>query len=112
LDRALTNVYREKDRVVDAINSMSGIGGAPVQNLAGMPLGLGSTNPMVDAPAGGENAGSSSSPKKYVVQKGDTLSHIAVAHNTTVAALLKLNPFLNQRPEYMVWERDELTISQ
>ena len=47
--------------------------------------------PATPAPAPGGDSGSSSSPTTYTVKKGDTLSSIAKAHDTTVAKLVSLN---------------------
>ncbi|MDR2459860.1 MAG: LysM peptidoglycan-binding domain-containing protein [Deltaproteobacteria bacterium] len=108
LDRALTNVYKEKDRVVDQINNLSGAGGAQPQNLAGMPIG-GPAAIAQDSLPGGASDGQTG-PRKYIAQRGDTLSQLAKDNNTTVQAIVQLNPFLNNREGYMVWERDELLL--
>jgi hypothetical protein len=94
LNRALTSVYKERDRLVDLINQ----GPPPEQTEA----------------QEGENASpeetTSTTPRVYVVQAGDTLGVIARRHQTTVAVLLTLNPFLRSRNDYMVWENDRLTL--
>ena len=113
LDKALTNVYREKDMIVDRLNSISGDGGPP-QNLAGMPIyptisGAIAESGEAAALGGGEPVALR---KTYTVKKGDTLSQIAGANNTTVQTLLRLNPFLSRRTENMVWEADVLVLSE
>jgi LysM repeat protein len=113
LNKALTNVYREKDTIVDRINSLSGDGGPP-QNLAGMPIYPTITGTIAED---GSVMGPVEEPappvkKTYKVKKGDTLSQIAGAYDTTVQALITLNPFLERRTQNMVWEEDIITISE
>ncbi|MDR2612612.1 MAG: LysM peptidoglycan-binding domain-containing protein [Deltaproteobacteria bacterium] len=107
LDRALTNVYREKDRVVDRLNALSGDGPVPEEAPAGgLEVGAGG-----EAPAAGEGAGAAAGGRRiYVAQRGDSLSMIAKRNNTTLQAILDLNPYLANRPGYMVWEKDPVTL--
>jgi LysM repeat protein len=113
LDKALTNVYREKDMIVDRLNSLSGEGGPP-QNLAGMPIYPAISGTIAEDGTVVPNQVESlpPAPKSYKVKKGDTLSQIAGANNTTIQALLALNPFLLKRPGNMVWEEDEIILSE
>ncbi|MDR1312863.1 MAG: LysM peptidoglycan-binding domain-containing protein [Deltaproteobacteria bacterium] len=124
LDRALTNVYREKDRVVDRLNALSGdlavSPESPDSAVAGAEVGgqapAAGEGGRVAAPAAtaAERAPAPSPPpgrtKVYIAQKGDTLSQIAREHGTTIQAIVELNPRLANRNDYMVWERDSLIL--
>ncbi|MDR2199258.1 MAG: LysM peptidoglycan-binding domain-containing protein [Deltaproteobacteria bacterium] len=108
LNRALDNVYREKDRVLDQLdqlaNPQSGAeeGGERLVSLQ---------TEGAESPSGeGTPSQISASQRVYKVLRGDTLSQIAKKHNTTTDALLRLNPYLRDRSDYMVWENDLLTI--
>ena len=46
----------------------------------------------------------------YRPRSGDVLSTIASRHNTTVAELVRLNPYLKNRRDYMIWETDEIRL--
>jgi hypothetical protein len=98
LNRALTNAYRERDRLVDLLNAQ--------------PETVRPPEPDAAAAAGqaSEGAAQTASAETYVVQAGDTLSTIAQRHNTTTAALLSLNPYLMDRNNYMVWENDKIRL--
>ncbi|MDR2442963.1 MAG: LysM peptidoglycan-binding domain-containing protein [Deltaproteobacteria bacterium] len=90
LNRALTNVYRERDRLVDL--------------LSGPPPKL-----EEDTVAESET-GSEANRRVHVVKVGETLSVIASRYRTTVPILLDLNPFLMSRNNYMVWVNDRLAL--
>jgi hypothetical protein len=106
LNRALDNVYREKDRVLDRLDHLAnpqrheggGEGGAALPGLEG------AGDPgAAQAPASGPT-------REYKVKRGDTLSQIAKDHDTTTETLLRLNPSLANRPQWMVWENDVLNL--
>jgi LysM repeat protein len=105
LNRALDNVYREKDRVLDRIDQLSN----PARQQEGEEA---LTALQTDGGAGSEDSAAqpSGNQRKYKVQRGDTLSQIASQHNTTIEALVRLNPFLANRSQFMVWENDTLTL--
>lgn len=46
----------------------------------------------------------------YRPKPGDVLSTIAARHNTTVSELVRLNPYLQNRRNYMIWESDEILL--
>ncbi|MDR0620807.1 MAG: LysM peptidoglycan-binding domain-containing protein [Deltaproteobacteria bacterium] len=101
LNRALTNAYKERDRLVDVLNAQP------------EPVAL--VDPVAPAAgaAGQQTPGGSSQAvagQTYLVQTGDTLSTIAQRHNTTTAVLLELNPYLMNRNNYMVWENDKILL--
>ncbi|MDR1050194.1 MAG: LysM peptidoglycan-binding domain-containing protein [Deltaproteobacteria bacterium] len=98
LNRALTGVYKERDRLVDQIN----LGPAAAQDAQAAADGT-----LIQP---GEGGASASSPRVYVVVVGDTLGAIARRFNTTVPVLLTLNPFLRSRADFMVWEHDNITL--
>jgi hypothetical protein len=107
LNRALTNVYKERDRLVDLLNT-------PSEEVAqeNDQAAAGSTPPVTQASgaaATGEGTQAATS-EIYLVQIGDTLSTIAQRHETTMAVLLSLNPYLMQRNNYMVWENDRIVL--
>jgi LysM repeat protein len=93
LNRALTSVYKERDRLVDLLNAPP----APEEEAAA-PEEAGSPQPV---------AGQA---RVYVVRSGDTLGAIAQRHGTTTAVLVSLNPFLGNRSNYMVWENDRINL--
>jgi LysM repeat protein len=117
LDRALTNVYREKDMTVDRLNSLSGEGGEPPRDLAGMPVyptisGV-AASPADDGLMTGVDAPVAPAPtanRTYVTKRGDTLYQIAAAHDVTMQSVVDLNPFLGKREGYMVWEEETLVM--
>jgi septal ring factor EnvC (AmiA/AmiB activator) len=94
LNRALTSVYKERDRLVDLLNSSSP---ASVQSSQ-------------DNGEGDSEQPQQSARKVYQVKLGDTLSTIAKSHDTTVPILLRLNPFLMDRQNNMVWENDRIIL--
>lgn len=53
---------------------------------------------------------SSSGGRIYRPRQGDVLSIIASRNNTTVAELVRLNPYLKDRRGYMIWETDEILL--
>lgn len=61
---------------------------------------------------GRTNTGSSSSSsgRIYKPKSGDVLSGIAARNNTTVAELVRLNPYLKNRRGYMIWDTDEILL--
>ncbi|MDR2387921.1 MAG: LysM peptidoglycan-binding domain-containing protein [Deltaproteobacteria bacterium] len=96
LNRALTNSYRERDRLADLINLQAQVV-VPEPPLA---------EDLTVSPTPSPTA----SAQTYLVQTGDTLSAIAQRHNTTTATLLTLNPYLMDRNNYMVWENDQIRL--
>lgn len=52
----------------------------------------------------------SSGGRIYRPRPGDVLSSIASRHNTTVSELVRLNPYLSNRRNYMIWETDEIRL--
>jgi hypothetical protein len=104
LNRALDNVYREKDRVLDKLERLANPQMAKEEDL--VTLQDGTTAPASDAGIPREPQAQGS----YKVKRGDTLTQIAKDYNTTVDVLARLNPFLRGRPELMVWENDNLTL--
>ncbi|MDR2302436.1 MAG: LysM peptidoglycan-binding domain-containing protein [Deltaproteobacteria bacterium] len=96
LNRALTNSYRERDRLADLINVQSQVEEPIDPNLGDL------LAPIVEVPI--------PSSQTYTVQTGDTLSTIAQRHNTSTATLLALNPYLMDRNNYMVWENDKIRL--
>lgn len=60
--------------------------------------------------AGGGSAATSSSGRVYRPKSGDVLSSIASRHNTSVAELVRLNPYLKERRNYMIRETDEILL--
>jgi LysM repeat protein len=117
LDRALTNVYREKDRVVDRLNVLSGDPSALAEDAAAPAAGdaAGAAGDGT-APAGGAQpgapgaAGETAGRKTHAVKSGDYLSGIASSNGTTVQELLRLNPYLASRPANVIWEGDQLIL--
>ncbi len=59
------------------------------------------TRPEPAAPAG---------ERIYRPKSGDTLYTIARRNNTTLEALLELNPQLRRRNNYMIWETDKIKL--
>ena len=55
---------------------------------------LGESASVAPVPTSSVSASPSASPTMYKVKKGDTLSHIAATHHTTVDAIVGLNPGL------------------
>lgn len=53
---------------------------------------------------------SPSSGRVYRPKPGDVLSSIAARHNTSVSELIRLNPYLKSRRNYMIWETDEIAL--
>jgi LysM repeat protein len=98
LDRVLTSVYQERDKIVDQINKATAeASGKEIPSLS-------ATAPNETAPAAPARAG------VYRAKVGDTLSSIAQRHGTTIQALLELNPFIAARPSRMVWVDDDLVL--
>ncbi|MDR0354838.1 MAG: LysM domain-containing protein [Deltaproteobacteria bacterium] len=97
LNRALTNVYKERDRLSDLLNNPPPPPPSPDEENE------------ADAPDQAQAADQRQA-RTYVVKKGETLGGIARRHRTTAAALIRLNPFLETRPNNMIWENDKLTL--
>jgi LysM repeat protein len=97
LNRALTNAYKERDRLVDRLHATAA---APGEETAQTADGT---------PAEGQAAQPDPS-RIYVVKAGDTLSSIAQQNGTTLAAILTLNPYLAGRNDYVVWENDRINL--
>ncbi|MDR1546275.1 MAG: LysM peptidoglycan-binding domain-containing protein [Deltaproteobacteria bacterium] len=97
LNRALTNVYKERDRLVDLLNA---------------PLARPEEQTSADETAAAAPAAPADTERNrsYVVQAGDTLGVIASRHSTTAEAILRLNPQLRSRPQMMVWLGERLLI--
>jgi LysM repeat protein len=103
LDRALTNVYREKDSVVDRLNALAAGGTGEDPEAA--------VDPAAPAPRGpAEAVAQSGGTRVYIAQKGDTLSQIARRNNTTLQVILELNPRLAEREDHMVMEHDPVNL--
>lgn len=56
------------------------------------------------------SSSASSSGRIYRPKSGDVLSTIAARHNTSVAELVRLNPYLKNRRGYMIRETDEIVL--
>jgi LysM repeat protein len=100
LDRALTNAYKERDRLVDLLNAQAA--GSPPTDTTAPTDGTESTSTA--------GATQTAAGQTYLVKTGDTLSVIAQKNNTTVSILLNLNPYLMDRNNYMVWENDKIRL--
>jgi LysM repeat protein len=87
LNQALSEAYEERDRLVAALEA---------------PIELPEEPPAAAAPP--------VAPRTYRVKSGDTLSRIAVAHQTTTGVLVTLNPYLRERRDLMVWENDRILL--
>ncbi|MDR2456482.1 MAG: LysM peptidoglycan-binding domain-containing protein [Deltaproteobacteria bacterium] len=87
LNQALAEAYEERDRLVAALEA---------------PIELPEEPPAVATPP--------AAPRIYRVRSGDTLSRIAVAHQTTTGVLVTLNPYLRERRDLMVWENDRILL--
>jgi LysM repeat protein len=88
LNLALSNAYKERDRLVAAIE-------APIEP---------------PEPEEAAEPAAPAEPRVYLVKTGDTLSQIAAAHETTTSVLVSLNPYLAQRRDLMVWENDRINL--
>jgi hypothetical protein len=106
LDRALTNVYREKDRVLDRLNALESGAALPAEPEAGEAVALA----PIEGAEGPAPEGAPAAPRTRVAQRGDTLSQIAKDNNTTLQALLRLNPYLARRPDLMLMEEDVIVL--
>lgn len=62
----------------------------------------GGSSPAAEAPSAGGRI--------YRPKPGDVLSTIAARNNTTVSELVRLNPYLQNRRNYMIWESDEILL--
>jgi hypothetical protein len=93
LNRALTSVYKERDRLVDLLNAPP----APAEEELAL-----------DEETGPEAAQGQG--RVYLVKPGDTLGAIARRNGTTTAVLVTLNPYLRGRDNYMVWENDRIAL--
>ncbi|MDR2352606.1 MAG: LysM peptidoglycan-binding domain-containing protein, partial [Deltaproteobacteria bacterium] len=101
LDSALTNAYREKDRILALIKTIE----------SGNPLPENWDNSTATPPETQPEATlAPPTPRVYKVQRGDNLSQIAKDNNITLPELLKLNPFLTRRPELLLMEEDLITL--
>ncbi|MDR2140698.1 MAG: LysM peptidoglycan-binding domain-containing protein [Deltaproteobacteria bacterium] len=95
LDRVLTNVYKERDNLVDQINRATA-------ESQGLPPPAPASEPGQPSPE--------PQSRLYLAQSGDTLSSIAQKHQTTVQVLLELNPHISRRGNQMVWVNDEVIL--
>ncbi|MDR2367442.1 MAG: LysM peptidoglycan-binding domain-containing protein [Deltaproteobacteria bacterium] len=123
LNRALTNAYRERDRLVDLLNAQpqvpepdsAEVAAATEAAATEAATEAATAQAAAAAPAaGGAGAQPGQTPAAsgdvYVVQTGDTLSTIAQRHNTSTEILLALNPYLTNRNNFMVWENDKIRL--
>ncbi|MDR1487292.1 MAG: LysM peptidoglycan-binding domain-containing protein [Deltaproteobacteria bacterium] len=98
LNQALTNVYKERDRLADLLNAAS------------QPPPAEQDPTQSDGQAASQEGAQTRG--VYLVVIGDTLGAIAQKHNTTTAVLLRLNPYLADRRGFMVWENDRILLPQ
>ena len=107
LNRALYNVRQEEDRLQDLLSA----GNMPDLPMPTPSAGGGSSPRLSSgqsAPAA--PAATSTERRTYKTRPGDTLSTIANRNNTTVERLIELNPFLQQRRNFMIYDTDVLTL--
>ncbi|MDR0548537.1 MAG: LysM domain-containing protein [Deltaproteobacteria bacterium] len=103
LDRVLTNVYKERDQLVDQISR----GAAEASGLTlPSPSNPDQQSPL--PPAAG--AADPDRPKVYRAQVGDTLSKVASRYGTTVKEILDLNAQIKDRSSQMLWVGDEVVL--
>lgn len=129
LTEAMHNIRREQENLQILVNTVRSRinsetsslapGAAPLQPLTGdaptiswggwdwaippdaFPNALENGSPSPAAPPGG---------RIYRPKPGDVLSTIAARHNTSVAELVRLNPYLQRRNNFMIWETDEIVL--
>jgi LysM repeat protein len=105
LNRALDNVYREKDRVLDQLDQMNNPPAPEAEAdpaLVSLQDGAQVTSTATGQPTANQRV--------YKVVRGDTLSGIARDHNTSTEVLLRLNPFLGNRNDMLVLENDSIVV--
>ncbi|MDR3203810.1 MAG: LysM peptidoglycan-binding domain-containing protein [Deltaproteobacteria bacterium] len=113
LNRALTGVYKERDRLTDLLKSQP-LEPPPTEESASAD-NRGPTNPpRTSSPAAAEPATTQSgqsnnnqirsAPQRrvYEVKSGDTVSNIALANKITPAIVLELNPQISRRSNSLV----------
>lgn len=108
LNRALYNVGQEQERLQDLL--MAG-------NLPDLPMPTpsavgGGSSPRVNSGQSTPTAPATASTERrtYKTRPGDTLSTIANRNNTTVEKLIELNPVLQRRRNFMIYDTDVLTL--
>ncbi|MDR1607800.1 MAG: LysM peptidoglycan-binding domain-containing protein [Deltaproteobacteria bacterium] len=109
LDRVLTKVYQERDRLVDQIAraTAESQGLEPPSPIS--PAISSAISPGLPISPGAP-ATPTAKPTRYRAQSGDTLSTIAQRFGTTVSVLLELNPHISRRSNQMVWVDDEVVL--
>lgn len=68
------------------------------------------TQTQLEIPAQPAQPQAASSGRVYVVKPGDVLYYIAARNNTTVEAILELNPQLRNRRNYMIHEKEKIQL--
>ncbi|UQZ90135.1 hypothetical protein C4J81_13370 [Deltaproteobacteria bacterium Smac51] len=125
LTAALNNITQEKERLEAALSpyqpapaqAAGGDAAAAAASAGDAVVALaGDTDVIAQAADGaaGQTEGTAgqvtAGGKVHVAQRGDTLSNIATRYNTTLQELLALNPYLQRRNGYMVWENDNIQL--
>ncbi|MDR1677334.1 MAG: LysM peptidoglycan-binding domain-containing protein [Deltaproteobacteria bacterium] len=104
LNRSLTNVYKERDRLADLLNAPPPPPSPPIEE---------NDQQTSQSPSGSQTTQTSQRRRgnqTYIVQTGDTLSSVAQKHDTNIDTILKLNPYLRTRNNYMVWQNDRIIV--
>jgi len=68
------------------------------------------TTARQEAPAQQAQPSAASSGRVYVVKPGDVLYNIAARNNTTVEAILELNPKIRDRRNHMIHEKEKIQL--
>jgi LysM repeat protein len=97
LNRALNNAYIERDRLIDLLNETTNPSTTPSN-----------TTQSAEAPVTPQ--AQTTQTKIHITKPGDTLSIIAQRYNTSVEAIIKLNPFLKTRRDFMLMEHDPINL--
>lgn len=101
LDKALKEIYRERDGLLTKINNLENAR----QRL------LGESAPAAgNVEAEADSAAGTGSARIYRVKAGDTLSAVADAHGVPFQAILKANPTVANRPDYILHVGQDLVI--
>jgi LysM repeat protein len=108
LDKALTNVYKERDRLNDLLDELINEREAVEESENAASQGTRQPDNGQAGP-GGQNSRTQAN-NTYRAVPGDTLSGIAKNNNTTVAALLELNPYLMNRDRNMLFANDQIIL--